>query len=153
MTRRDDFAGWWIPRHNYLFGKLTLHAGWYPDYQLRLLRRGRARYDPDRHVHELVRLDGPAGYLQNALAHLNYETVREFVARQYRYADYDAGMLIRQGEIPKLHRLASGPIRQFYWRLITHEGYRDGWHGLRLSALMAYFEWVKLREARKRRKI
>src|SRR5215213_4298997 len=26
---------WWIPRHNYIFGTLTLHAGWYPDYQLR----------------------------------------------------------------------------------------------------------------------
>src|SRR3990172_7712430 len=43
-------AGWWIPRHNYIFGKLTRHAGWYPDYQLRLMRRALAHYDPARPV-------------------------------------------------------------------------------------------------------
>ncbi|MQC24574.1 MAG: glycosyltransferase family 2 protein, partial [Chloroflexi bacterium] len=31
-------AAWWVPRHNYILGRLTLQAGWFPDYQLRLLR-------------------------------------------------------------------------------------------------------------------
>ncbi|MHB0879046.1 MAG: glycosyltransferase family 2 protein, partial [Anaerolineae bacterium] len=47
-------AGWWVPRDNYLFGRLTRYAGWYPDYQLRLVSRGRAHYDPSRPVHETV---------------------------------------------------------------------------------------------------
>ena len=38
-------AGWYVPRHNYIFGKLTLGAGWYPDYQLRLLKHGKVRYE------------------------------------------------------------------------------------------------------------
>ena len=50
-------VGWWVPRHNYIFGRLTRHAGWFPDYQLRLLKRGHARYDPAREVHEVVILD------------------------------------------------------------------------------------------------
>src|SRR5258708_32418892 len=40
--------GWWIPRDNYIFGKLTRRAGWYPDYQLRLMRRSLAHYDLTR---------------------------------------------------------------------------------------------------------
>ena len=147
VIRQTERAGWWVPRHNYIFGRLTLHAGWHPDYQLRLLRRGRARYDPERPVHELVLLDGPEGYLRNSLVHLNYDTVGEFIARQYRYADYDAGILRRSGRRPKWQHFLSGPARQFFWRWVTLQGYRDGWHGLRLSALMAYFEWVKLRRA------
>jgi glycosyltransferase involved in cell wall biosynthesis len=143
-------AGWWVPRHNYLFGKLTLHAGWFPDYQLRLLRRERARYDPDRPVHELVKLDGPAGKLRNPLIHLNYDTVGEFVAKQRRYADFDAEALRQAGERPRPRQFVTGPIRQFWWRFFTLQGYRDGWHGLRLSALMAYFEWIKLRKATSR---
>ena len=38
------------------------------------------------------------------------------------------------------------PLRHFWWRFVTLKGYRDGWHGLRLSALMAWYEarkyWV-----------
>ena len=51
--------GWWIPRDNYIFGRLTRYAGWYPDYQLRLMRRTLAHYDAARPVHELVLLDSP----------------------------------------------------------------------------------------------
>ncbi|MBI4316270.1 MAG: glycosyltransferase family 2 protein [Chloroflexi bacterium] len=139
-------AGWWVPRHNFIFGKLTLHAGWYPDYQLRLLRRGRARYDPGRHVHELALLDGGEGRLQNPLLHLNYETVPEFIAKQYQYTQYDAGILHAQGIRAKPQNFVLQPLRQFYWRYATLGGWREGWHGLRLCALMAYFQFVLYRD-------
>jgi hypothetical protein len=35
------------------------------------------------------------------------------------------------------------PARQFWWRFVTLAGWRAGWHGLRLSALMARFEFEK----------
>ncbi len=136
-------AGWWIPRHNYLFGKLTLYAGWYPDYQLRLLRRAHARYE--RPVHEIVVLDGEAGHLQNPLVHLNYASVHEFVAKQKYYAAYDAERLAAEGVRAKPHNFILQPLRQFWWRFITLQGWRDGLHGLRLSLLMAGFELEKYR--------
>src|SRR5258708_4994685 len=61
--------GYWIPRHNYIFGKLTRHTGWYPDYQLRLLRRAKALYDQSREVHQLVVLEGHAASLKPPLIH------------------------------------------------------------------------------------
>src|SRR5512136_1006863 len=69
----SDVTGWYVPRHNYLFGKLTRGAGYWPDYQMRLLKRGCARYD--RPASEIVDLEGQAGHLRNALSHYNYETV------------------------------------------------------------------------------
>lgn len=145
VIQKPGPVGWWVPRHNYIFGKLTLHAGWYPDYQLRLLKRAHARYDPDRHVHELVRLDGAEGFLQSPLVHLNYETVPEFIAKQQAYTKYDAGILHAQGQRAKPQNFLLQPLRQFYWRYVTLGGWRDGWHGLRLSALMAYFQFVLYR--------
>lgn len=136
-------AGWWIPRHNYIFGRLTLHTGWYPDYQLRLVRRARARYENP--VHEVVVLDGTEGHLQNPFIHINYETVAEFVAKQRYYAGYDARQLAAEGVRPLPHKFIVQPLRQFWWRLITLGGWRDGLHGLRLSVLMAGFEWEKYR--------
>lgn len=137
------YAGYWVPRHNYIFGKLTRHTGWYPDYQLRLLRRERARYDTAREVHEVVVLDGAAGYLQTPLIHYNYRDLRQFIRKQEQYTDYAARELFRQGRRARPQNYVLQPIRHFLWRFVTLEGYRDGLHGLRLSALMAWYEFQK----------
>ena len=142
---RPGYAGWQIPRHNYLFGRLTLGAGWYPDYQTRLLRVGAARYDPDRHVHELAQLDGPLGTMAQPFIHYNYRSAAQFHSKQRAYSAYDAGILRQQGVRPRLHNYILQPWRQFWWRFVTLRGWRDGLHGLRLSALMAWYELRKYR--------
>jgi glycosyltransferase involved in cell wall biosynthesis len=130
-------VGYWTPRHNFIFGHLTLHAGYYPDYQMRLLRRGRARYE--RPVHEVVVLSGPEGYLKHPLIHYNYETVEQFHVKQRRYIQFDAQELDQQGIRFKPRNLILQPLRHFWWRYITLQGYRDGLHGLRLCILLAYY--------------
>jgi (heptosyl)LPS beta-1,4-glucosyltransferase len=139
-------AGYGIPRDNYIFGKRTRYAGWYPDYQTRLLHRTSARYDPNHPVHELVMLDGPEAQLTNAMVHYNYEDLAHFVRKQRRYAEIAAGRLYEEGVRPKPHNHILQPLRQVKWRYITLEGYKDGWHGLRLSLLMGWHEWLKYRK-------
>jgi glycosyltransferase involved in cell wall biosynthesis len=135
---------WWVPRYNYIFGRLTRGAGWYPDYQARLLRRGYAHWE--RPVHEVAVADGPVGYLRNHLIHYNYDNLAEFITRQERYSDFDAAILFREGVRPHFHTPYSQAVRHFWWRFVTLRGIRDGLHGLRLSLLMAYYEAVKYRK-------
>ena len=135
-----DFAGWRLPRHNYIFGVLTKGAGWYPDYQTRLLRVGQATYDRQRTVHEVVKLYGEEGTLRNPIIHYNYVDLDQFMSKQEDYARMDAQSLYAQGIAPRHHNFILQPLRQFYWRFVTLGGYRDGWHGLRLSLLMARYE-------------
>src|SRR5205085_9686451 len=40
LVTPSQAAGYWIPRYNRFFGKILRGGGWYPDRQLRLLRRG-----------------------------------------------------------------------------------------------------------------
>jgi (heptosyl)LPS beta-1,4-glucosyltransferase len=141
VTAHRPENGWWVPRHNYIFGKLTLGAGWYPDYQMRLLRRGTARYQ--RPVHEIVVLDGRDGYLENPLVHFNYDTVAQFRAKQTRYTDYDAGLLLSEGVRPRAYTPFTQALRHFAWRFVSLRGYGDGLHGLRLCLLTAWYEAVK----------
>lgn len=136
-------VAWGIPRHNYLFRKLTLGAGWYPDYQTRLLRVDRVHYDESRKVHELVICDGPSGQLQNHFIHYNYRSLNQFMQKQSQYSSYDARILADQGIHPKPQNYILQPLRQFRWRYVELGGYKEGWHGLRLSLLMAYYEFVK----------
>ncbi len=137
-----------IPRNNVIFGKVIRHAGWYPDHQARLFRRGKARFDPARLVHELAVADGARGYLQEPLTHYNYRTVGEFLAKQSRYAELDAIRLRDQGVRPRFWAPILQPMRQFRWRYFTLQGYRDGGHGLLLSALMAYYDHLVYRRLR-----
>ncbi len=136
--------GWFVPRHNYIFGKLTLGAGWFPDYQLRLFKHGRVRYE--RPVHEIAVVDGGIGHLQNPLIHYNYDTHAQFHTTQKKYTAYDASILRQQGMQPKIYTPFTQPLRHFWWRFVTLKGYQDGSHGLRLSLYMAYYEWQKYRQ-------
>jgi len=136
-------AGWYVPRQNYIFGRLTTGAGWYPDYQFRLLRLGRARYE--RPVHEIAVVDGRNGYLKNPLIHFNYDDSAHFHDKQRKYVEYDAAILKQQGIRPKAYTPYSQALRHFWWRFSMLKGARDGVHGLRLSLYLAYYEWLKYR--------
>ena len=136
-------SGYGIPRHNYLFGKLTLGAGWYPDYQTRLLKIGEARYDPTRKVHEVVELTGELGQLTQHLVHYNYASVAQFIAKQQKYTAYEAQIMYEDGIRPKPQNYILQPLRHFKWRFVELNGFRDGWHGLRLSAWMSWYEFRK----------
>ena len=140
----ESRSGWWVPRHNYIFGRVIRHAGWYPDYQLRLVRRGYARWE--RPVHEVAVVDGAEGHLDAPLVHYNYTDVADFIARQERYSDYDAGLLLQRGVRARFYTPYTQAVRHFWWRFVTLRGVRDGLHGLRLSLLMAYYEAVKYRK-------
>ncbi|MEN6478890.1 MAG: glycosyltransferase family 2 protein [Anaerolineales bacterium] len=135
---RESNQGWWVPRRNIIFGHEMHYGGWYPDYQLRLLRRGQARYDPHRQVHEVVLLAGPEGYLTEPLIHYNYRDVAQFTAKQRQYVQLEAQIRFQDGIRPRPWTFVLQPLREFWRRYVSLQGYRDGWPGLRLCALVAY---------------
>ncbi len=128
---------WWVPRHNYIFGKLTRGAGYYPDYQLRLLRQGSGAYE--REASEIFVHQGKEGYLKGHLLHYNYENVAQFHGKQRTREVFEAKTLYDQGVRMSYKTLLVQPFRHFWWRYITLKGYQDGWHGFRLSFLLAYY--------------
>jgi (heptosyl)LPS beta-1,4-glucosyltransferase len=138
-----DYVAWRIPRYNYLFGKLTKGAGWYPDHQTRLLKIGRAHYDPQVKVHEVVLMQGDEGTMKEHFVHYNYEHIRQFIQKQRKYVRYDAQIMFDQGIRPKFRNYILQPLRHFRWRFLQLKGYQDGYHGFRLSAIMAWYEFRK----------
>lgn len=130
-------AGYHVPRKNYLFGKLTRGAGYWPDYQMRLLKRGHARYD--RPASEIVSLEGQSDNLKNPLTHYNYESIAQFHQKQTFRIGFEATNLFKQGIKPKFYTPYTQYVRHFWWRFIPLKGYQEGFHGMRLSMLLAYY--------------
>lgn len=155
-----DRAGYYLPRQNIFLGRLLKHAWWYPDYQLRLFRRDRGRYE-DRSVHEHVVLEGEVGFLAHPIMHENLKGIDAFLARHVRYAGLEAqelaaspdGRVLRAGSLlsnwPDRRRalkrliwmrLPSRAAVRFIWMLLVRRGYRDGTQGRVYSELIAGYE-------------
>jgi glycosyltransferase involved in cell wall biosynthesis len=150
-TGEQARAGWWIPRHNYMIGHRMRGGGWYPDCQLRLLRRGQARYDPAHPVHEIVILNGKAGTLENVLIHYNYDTVAQFQQKMGRYTAFEAEILFGQGVRARPWTYVTMPLREFWRRFVKLQGYRDHVYGLLSCGLMSWYTFLtywRLRQLR-----
>jgi len=145
---QSPVVGFWIPRRNIIFGKEIRYTGWAPDYQPRVMKKGRARFDPAREVHELVLWDGEVGYLREPLIHYNYETVAQFRAKQIKYSRYEAQVWYAEGKRARWRGVIGQPVREFFRRYVSLQGWRDGGHGLLLSALMGYYAFVRWRMLR-----
>jgi glycosyltransferase involved in cell wall biosynthesis len=150
VIQPDGYRGFWIPRYNYLLGHVVRHAGWFPDYQLRLLERNAARFDPARPVHELALVDGPVGHLREPLLHFNYRSLGDFVHKQERYCSLEAERWLATFGRPRRRALLGQPLREFWRRYIVLAGYREGPLGLVLSALLAFYAgkavWLALHQ-------
>jgi (heptosyl)LPS beta-1,4-glucosyltransferase len=131
--------GYWIPRRNWIAGQEIRYGGYSPDYQLRLLRRAAACYDTQREVHEFALVEGTTGKLHEPLIHYNYRDWGQFHRKQRAYALYEARILAARGIRPRPHNFILQPWREFHRRLITLGGWRDGWPGVRLALLLAWY--------------
>lgn len=134
--------GYWIPRKNIIFGKWMQHTGWYPDHQLRLFRNGKGRFE-EKHVHEMIKVEGETAYLKNNMVHYNYDTIMQFLSKMANiYAPNEAEQKIANGYIFNWRDAIRFPVGEFLSRFFAREGYKDGFHGLMLSVLMAFYHFI-----------
>ena len=137
--------GYSIPRRNIFWGAWVRHGGLYPDYQLRLFRRGAGRFVDDA-VHESVRVQGQMEKLAEPLLHHSYRDLEDFVRRSNRYSTLSAQDWVRGGRPARLGDLIMRPLGRFFSMYILHGGFLDGWRGFVLAVL--YAEYVFLRMAK-----
>ena len=136
---QNDINGYEIPRKNIIFGKWIQHSGWYPDYQLRLFRRGLGKYEK-KHYHEPINVGGKISKLNNPLIHNNFETISQFLYKHLIiYAPNEAEDLLRKGYKFDWRGAIRLPMSEFLSRFFAREGYKDGLHGLILSMLMGFY--------------
>ncbi len=144
-------VGFRVPRQNFFQGVWIRHGGWYPDYQLRLFRRGRGAFTPSA-VHESVRADGPVGRLRAPLIHQSYRGIEDFVARANRYSDLAARQLAAAGRGGSLADLLLRPAWRFLAMYVWRGGFLDGRRGLALAILYAHYVFLRAAKARELRR-
>ena len=136
INHQSSVNGYWIPRKNYFLGKFLIKGGQYPDYTLRLNKRGKGRL-PCKSVHEQAEVAGKTDYLKNPLLHYSYPDFNHYLKHFNLYTDILANDLknskIRISLYSSFLYLFIKPI---YWFLLTYfrnKGFQDGLPGFVFS--------------------
>jgi len=137
-----QFAGYRVPRKNYFGGRWVRRLGWYPDYILRLFRRGQGRFR-ERAVHEEVQVAGPVGFLKTPLDHYSYASVSDYLKRQDRYARLAAQEMLQEGRRPQPGELFWRPLSHFFKLYCLRLGFLEGRLGYTLSLLSSLYNFLK----------
>jgi len=134
---RSDVVAYRIPRRNYYYRRWIRGAGQYPDPQLRLVRRGRGRYN-DLLVHEHLEVDGLIGELHGHLDHHAHPTVLAHELKIDRYSTLATEERIQTGK-PKAawYHLLVNPPWTFVKFYFLRGGFRDRLPGLIVSGFSA----------------
>ena len=134
--------GYRMPRKNIFFGRWLRHGDLWPDYQIRLFRRGAGAFN-ERSVHESVVVEGRVGVFSSPLQHYSYDSLFDFFQRQVKYARLSAEDLSFRGVQPGLSDFVIRPLWRFFKSYILKMGLRDGVKGLWVSAGSAYYVFMR----------
>ena len=135
-------AAFRIPRVTYHLGRWIRSTDWYPDHQLRLYDRRRARWNT-RPVHEALIVDGDVQLLRGELQHLAYRDLSHHLATIDRYTSLAAAVMYEEGRRTRALDLVLHPPLAFFRNYVLRRGFRDGAAGLIVSLLNSYYVMLK----------
>lgn len=130
-------------RRNFFLGREIHYSGWATTTITRLFRRDKCRYLP-RLVHE--DLDIPrqlVGRLEEKLLHYTACDWEQFVAKQVRYSMLAGDQRLESGARPNYLRMLFYAPWRFLLLYVFRGGILDGFAGLVLCMLMAFYAFLK----------
>ncbi len=148
-------SGFKIPRILYIGNTPVKGGGFYPDSQLRLIRRDKGQFRP-RVVHESITVDGAVRQLHNPMLHYAYTSVVQFAEAMDHYARLSAQQYLEDG---KSHRYASrinellNPAWTFFYRQFVRGGVFHGSLCWKLNVIYAGYVRKKIKYLRKLRQM
>ena len=145
--RQSDAVGFRMPRLASYRGRWVRHSGWYPDYKLRLYDRRRARWVGD-YVHEQIQASGPVRSLRGDILHYTCDSLDEHLRTLDRYTTLAARESFATGTGWVLPKMLVGPPWKFLETYLFRQGFLDGYAGLQIASLAAYYVFEKYRKLR-----
>ncbi len=135
----DAFA---VNRRTLYMGRWIRHCGWYPEYRIRLSRKGSARWEGEL-LHEGLRGNGSPGRLAGDLLHRPYAGMAEHARKIVFYSDLWAGREAARGRKARVIDLVTRPAARFLRMYVLRAGFLDGVPGFAASVMGAWYVFMK----------
>jgi glycosyltransferase involved in cell wall biosynthesis len=144
--------GYRFPRKTWYLGRWWTRGGWYPDLQLRLWRRGCARWggcDP----HDRVELDGRPGRLQGELLHYSYRGIADHLRTLNFFTSVAARAKEKRGVRFRATSLFLRPPARFLRMYVLQGAWREGVAGFIMATIGAFYVFSKYAKMYERQRL
>ena len=131
-----------IPRRNFFYGAWVRGGGVYPDYQVRLFRRGIAQYN-DVAVHENLIVDGEIGTLAGHLDHYTERRIQDHFKKFGLYTTLAAQEKAKRVQTVRWSDLIVRPLVVWVKTFVLKQGFNDGVRGLIVCVFASMYTFVK----------
>jgi glycosyltransferase involved in cell wall biosynthesis len=168
ISKTNDIVAYYINRRFIFLKKWIRYCGWYPSWNLRLFKKGRARYE-ERSVNEHMIAQGRTGYLKHDMLHDNHKSLAEWIEKHNKYSTMEAeeyfkknntgldkailgsGPVSRKRALKEkvFYRLPFRPLVLFLYLYVFRLGFLDGAIGFIFCCLRAVQQFhidVKIKE-------
>lgn len=169
--KSDQNVGYYINRKFIFMGRWLRHCGYYPSWNLRLIKRGFGEYERltsfnetgsgDNEVHEHMVPTGPVGHLKHDMLHFAFPDIATFIEKHNRYSSWEAAVevageegrdkvkgssdLSRRRKLKLLSRkMPFRPLLRFIYAYVLRLGFLDGRAGFTFCRLLAIYEFLSV---------
>lgn len=154
VSENSQHAAFSFPRLTKFCGRWIRHGDWRPDRQTRLWRRGQARWIGGR-IHETPQIDGLTGKLQGDLLHHMADSIDSQIKKISEYSSAFAADAAENNLGAGPFDLFVRPAFRFVRSYILKFGFLDGWQGLYIAWMTAFYtatRYAKIRAAQDAKK-
>ena len=171
---KDECSAYFVANRLVFLGRWIKHSSQYPYHQVRLVKRGEARFAKSGHGQKEDSAARGTGYLRTPYDHLNFSKgIADWVNRHNRYSSEEAAeasllcegpipvldllsgdSLVRKRALKRLHaRLPARWLFKFVYLYFVKAGFLDGYPGFAYCMLNGYYDFLislKIKERARR---
>lgn len=137
-----EFCAYRVPRKNYFYGHWLRWGGQYPDWQIRLFRKGAGLLD-DFEPHNSFIFAGKLGTLRNPLIHYPERNISDHFPKLNNFTNLAAEHRVQTCKKVHWYDLAFRPLVTFFQLYLRKRGYRDGIPGFIQAIFKSLYTFVK----------
>jgi len=142
--KEPEFAVYEFARRTWYLGAWVWHTRWYPDYQRKLYRRDKSKFEVPEHA--TPSYDGPVGRLAGDVLHYTLRSIEEHAAKVEAITTRQAQYMFAGGR--RSWRAAMWLAAPWNWfnNYVLCLGFLDGYRGWVISQMAGRGTWLKFKK-------
>ena len=137
---KSEICGYYFKRKDYFLGKWLKYGETGSVRLLRLARKNAGRWQG--RVHEVWKVEGAAGELENPILHYPHESISQFLRKINHYTDLVAQYWKEEGRVVHVWEIIVYPVGKCIQNYILRLGFLDGMPGLILAITMSFHSFL-----------
>ena len=142
--KEPEFAVYEFARRTWYLGGWVWHTRWYPDYQRKLYRRDKSKFEVPEHA--TPKFAGPVDRLEGDLLHYTLRSIEEHAAKLEGITTRQAQYLYAEGRRSWRPAMWLAPPWNWLNNYVLCLGFLDGYRGWVISRMAARGTWLKFKK-------